>query len=198
MRRVVCSDQGHHMGLGRLSVQRGWLAAAPLALALVQSTSVSARGGQSARDGSTVSNPGRIVFQHDGENVTGFVLYLHQESGSPMRIDLGMLKPDAKGVISAKLPKLQPGSYRAEVAAYNGSGESLRVAAAPPSFVVTGPAAARSEANHAPDVTHEPAADPSPKKPAADPATKTDDSGSKKGGIGKRFWKVLVGDDDKP
>ena len=27
---------------------------------------------------------------------------------------------------------------------------------------------------------------------------KTEDTGSKKGGIGKRFWKVLVGDDDKP
>ena len=180
---------GTILGLGRLRVQRGWLVAA-LALALAQSPWVAARAGQSARDGSTVSNPRRIVFQHDGKNVDGFAVYLQQESGSPMRIDLGMLKPDAKGVISATLPKLPSGSYRAEVAAYNGLGESPRVAAAPPSFVVTGPAAARSEVNRAPDVQHEPATDAAPKK--------TEDSGSKRDGIGKRFWKVLVGDDDKP
>ena len=185
---------GHNMDLGRLRVQRGWLVGA-LAVALVQSPWVPAQAGQSARDGSTVSNPGRIVFQHDGKDVSGFVLYLQPEGGSPIRIDLGMLKPDAKGLISTTLPKLPSGSYRAEVAAYNGSGESPRVAAAPPSFVVTGPAAARSEANHATHVQHEPVPDPAPKKTED---KKTEDSGSKKGGVGKRFWKVLVGDDDKP
>jgi hypothetical protein len=106
-----------------------------------------------------------------------------------------MLKPDAKGLISATLPKLPPGSYRAEVAAYNGSGESPKVPAATPSFTVTGPVAAPSEANHATHVEREPVADPAPKKTED---KKTDDTGSKKGGIGKRFWKVLVGDDDKP
>jgi len=182
------------MDLGRLRVQRGWLAAA-LAVVLVQSPWVPAQAGQSAGDGSTVPNPSRIVFQHDGKNVGGFVLYLEPQSDSPIRIDLGMLKPDAKGLISAKLPKLPSGSYRAEVAAYNGSGESPRVPAAPPSFVVTAPAAGRSEANRATDVQHEPVADPAPKK--ADDK-KTEDTGSKKGGVGKRFWRVLVGDDDKP
>jgi hypothetical protein len=97
--------------------------------------------------------------------------------------------------MSATLPTLPSGSYRAEVAAYNRSGESLRVLAAPPSFVVSGPAAARSEANHATDVQREPAPDPASKKTED---KRTEDSGSKKGGVGKRFWKVLVGDDDKP
>ena len=178
----------------RLRVQRGWLAAA-LAAALVQSPGVPAQAGQSAGGGSTVSNPGRIVFQHDGKNVSGFALYLEPEGGSPIRIDLGMLKPDAKGLISATLPKLPPGSYRAEVAAYNGSGESPKVPAATPSFTVTGPAAAPSEATFATHVQQEPVADPAPKKTED---KKTDDTESKKGGIGKRFWKVLVGDDDKP
>ncbi len=177
----------------RLRVQRGWLAAA-LAAALVQSPGVSAQAGQSAGAGSTVSNPSRIVFQHDGKNVSGFALYLEPESGSPLRIDLGLLKPDAKGLISATLPKLPSGSYRAEIAAYNGLGESPRVPAAPPSFAVTAPAAAPSEANHATHV-QEPVPDPTQKKTAD---KKTEDTGSKKGGIGKRFWKVLVGDDDKP
>jgi len=81
------------------------------------------------------------------------------------------------------------------VAAYNGSGESPKVAAAPPSFAVTAPAAAPSEANRATHVQQAPVADPAPKKTAD---KKTDDTGSKKAGIGKRFWKVLVGDDDKP
>jgi hypothetical protein len=184
----------HHMDLGRLRVQRGWLAAM-VAVALVQSPWVTARAGQSARDGSTVPSPGRIVFQHDGKNVSGFVLYLQPETGSPIRIDLGMLKPDAKGLISAALPKLPPGSYRAEVAAYNMSSESPRVAADPPSFVLTWPAAARSEANHATNVPHEPVPAPAPKKTKD---KRTEDSGSKKSGVGKRFWKVLVGDDDKP
>src|SRR5258706_2048108 len=136
---------GHHMDFGRLRVQRGWLAAAT-AVALVQSPWVPAQAGQSARSGSTVSNPGHIVFQHDGKDVNGFVLYLLPEDGSPIRVDLGMLKPDAKGLISATLPKLPSGSYRAEAAAYNGSGQSPRVAAPPPSFVVNGPPAAPSEA----------------------------------------------------
>jgi hypothetical protein len=182
------------MDLVRLRVQRGWLAAA-LAVVFVQSPVAPVQAGQSASDGSTVSNPSRIVFQHDGKNVGGFVLYLEPQSGSPMRIDLGMLKPDAKGLISTTLPMLAPGSYRAEVAAYNGSGESPRVAAAPPSFVMTGPAAARSEANHATDVRHEPVPEPAPKKTED---KRTEDTGSKKAGVGKRFWKVLVGDDDKP
>jgi hypothetical protein len=134
------------------------------------------------------------VFQHDGKNVSGFALYLEPADGSPIRIDLGMLKPDAKGLISAMLPKLPPGSYRAEVAAYNGLGESPRVPAGPPSFAVTAPASASSDANHA---THapQPVADPTPGKTED---KKTGDTGSKKGGVGKRFWKVLVGDDDKP
>jgi hypothetical protein len=106
-----------------------------------------------------------------------------------------MLKSDAKGLISATIPKLPSGSYRAEVAAYNGLGESPRVAAVPPSFVVTGPAPARSAANQATDVRHEPPPNPAPKKTED---KKAEDSGSKKGGVGKRFWKVLVGDDDKP
>jgi len=184
----------HYMDLGRLRFRRGWLAAA-LAVALVQSPGVPAQAGQSAGGGSSVSNPSRIVFQHDGKNVSGFVLYLQPEGGSPLRIDLGMLKPDAKGLMSATLPKLPSGSYRAEVAAYNASGESPRVPAAPPSFVVSGPAAVRSEANHAHEVQREPVPDPASKKTED---KKAEDSGSKKGGVGKRFWKVLVGDDDKP
>lgn len=182
------------MDVVRLRVQRGWRAVA-LAVALVLSLGGAAQAGQSARNGSTVSNPSRIVFQHDGKDVSGFALYLEPESGSPIRIDLGMLKPDGKGLISATLPKLPSGSYRAGIAAYNGSGESPRVPAAPPSFVITASAAARSQPNPTTEVQHAPVADPASEKTED---TKAEDSGSKKGGVGKRFWKVLVGDDDKP
>src|SRR5258705_9385218 len=120
---------------------------------------------------------------------------MQRDADTPIRIGLQTMNKDAKTLTSAVLPKLPSGSYRAEVAAYNGLGESPRVPAAPGSFVVTGPAAAHSEANHATDVHHEPVTAPAPKK-AED--KKTEDTGSKKGGVGKRFWKVLVGDDDKP
>jgi hypothetical protein len=177
----------------RQAVQRRWVVVA-LAAMLVQTPRLPAKAGQSSGDGASVSNPGRIVFQHDGKNINGFVLYLQPESGSFMRIDLGMLRPDVKGLISTTIPRLPSGAYRVEVAAYNGSGESPRVAADPPWFIVTGSAATRSEANHAADVPNEPVQDPTPK----DMGEKKSDKSGSKTGIGKRFWKVLVGDDDKP
>src|SRR5262245_6553394 len=121
-------------------------------LLLYQSSGGTARTEQRERGGRSIEDPARIVFQHDGQNISGFALYLLPDNGSPIRIDLGLLKPDANGNVSASLPPLPAGSYRVEIAAYNAAGESSRAPADPPSIIVTPtspePAAAPSPGHH--------------------------------------------------
>jgi hypothetical protein len=160
-----------------------------VALAVCQASGHVAYAGQQTSESPALRDPRSIVFEHDGKDVLGFALYVQPASGSAIRIDLGPLRPDAKGVVTAAIPHLPAGLYRAEIAAYNGGGESPRVPADPPLFSISTPAAAPAST-----VTDPRAAEPKtsePSKPlAANPP--------KKEPIGKRFWKVIVGDDDKP
>lgn len=146
----------------------------------------------------------RIVFQHEGKNISGFVLYLEPQTGATVRLDLGPLVPDAKGQYSALLPAVPPGTYKVEIAAYNSAGESPRVPADPATLKVSAPAAMSGH-------SHEGVVSPPPARQASEPpkTTQSDndakkqsdpkkDGDAKKDGVGKKFWKVLVGDDDKP
>lgn len=138
-----------------------------------------------AQSTSELVNPSSISFEHDGRNVTGFVAYIATESGPPLRVDLGAIRPD-KGKIVARIPALSPGTYSLAVAAYNPAGESARVRAVPARFRVT-ESAALTKAEPRPDQSAVPAAD---LKKSEQPAK------SKRSFLGKVYG-VVVGSDEE-
>ena len=157
---------------------------------------------QAASKSAAIEDPKRITFEHDGKDVSGFVLYLSPENGTPLRVDLGALKPDGKGIVSAQIPPLPAGHYRVEIAAYNVGGESPRVPANPPEFSVTksmatAPATMSEHSMTGGSERTEGSQASGPPPTDAKPAerSKSDNSG-KKPGAGKRLWRLIVGDDD--
>jgi hypothetical protein len=139
--------------------------------------------GVSAQEKTEGTAPPRIVFEHDGKGVTGFVLYAQPEKGKPLRINLGLVMADATGARAIPMPLLPEGTYSLSVAAYNAAGESpavptsparlsIRIADAPP-----GPIGAPHPGHQ--DVS------PAPPAPARNDGSK---------GVFGRLWKVLVGD----
>jgi hypothetical protein len=121
-----------------------------------------------ATPGTTLQNPSTLSFDHDGVNVSGFVVYLTREGGPASRIDLGALRADAKGHRTTAIPHLPAGTYRVEIAAYNGAGESPRVPATPPRFEVT-----------------------------ADRGNRTNDPSRSSGGLLGRIYRGIVGSDEE-
>lgn len=142
--------------------------------------------GQASGSGAATKAP-RIAFEHDGKDVSGFVVYLSPQAGTPIRLDLGRRAPDATGHIVVVLPDVPLDTYRVEIAAYNSAGESPRTVATPASLTF-GSAAAPGHDHGASAAAHTPT--PPDSKPSTD-ATK------KKSGLG-RLWQVLVGDDSNP
>lgn len=177
-----------------------WLALA-MTLLVMMPPRVSLAAGQGAVGGAT-TDPKRITFEHDGQGVSGYVLYLDPDAGSTLRIDLGALKPVSGNVVSAPLPPLPAGTYHIEIAAYNAGGESPRVPANPPSFTVTAkmsaPASTMSHQMPTPTPVEHEAAAPPPKdeRRVEQPKSSTSDSSAKKPGTGRRLWRVLVGGDE--
>jgi hypothetical protein len=144
---------------------------------------------------SLLVNPSQITFEHDGRDVTGFALYLRRDAGEWVRFDLGALRPDGTGQISAKLPPLSDGDYTMEVAAYDRTAESPHVAANPGRFRITGSTrqdAAATSSTAAPPVASPGPADPPPTSPP-DASTNS----TPKRGILGRLWILVVGDDAK-
>ena len=147
-----------------------------------------AAAGQDNRSGPVTSDPTKIVFEHDGANVAGFVAYISAPGKAARRVDLGALRADPSGEITAPLPPLPAGTYTLELAAYNAAGESERVPAEPRRFTIS---KARESIQSSPATAQvsEPAArPPDPTRATARP--------KKKGGLFGRVWKGVVGDDD--
>lgn len=137
--------------------------------------------------GNAATKAPRITFDHDGKDVSGFVVYLSPQAGPPIRLDVGHRAPDASGHIVVVLPDVPLDTYRVEIAAYNSAGESPRTVATPSSLTFGRSAPA----------THDhgaPAAVAAPAPPESKPSL---DTTKKKGGLG-RLWQVLVGDDSNP
>jgi len=144
---------------------------------------------------SLLVNPSRITFEHDGRDVTGFALYLRRDAGEWVRFDLGALRPDGAGRISAKLPPLGDGVYTMEVASYNRTAESPHVAANPGRFQIAGSVrqdAAATSSTGAPPAAASGAPDP----PLTQPPDTSPNSTPKRGILG-RLWILVVGDDQK-
>lgn len=144
-----------------------------------------------------------LIFEHDGRNVTGFVLYATGvEGGVALAFDLGPLRPDSSGKITAPVPALPNGVYVLEVAAYNQRGESPRVTAVPPRIevssapraAVTG-AEARKPAGTAPKAA--PAAPRATQPvPKAEEAAPKADEAKRRGGVFGKLWRGVIGSDD--
>ena len=133
--------------------------------------------------------PAVVEFDHDGRGVEGFVLYAtRREDGVQRRIDVGMASKAKSGRLQIALPTLEPGTWRLELAAYNGAGESPR-AKADPAEIRIDPAAKTPPSNVRPPA----AAKPVPKTPP--PAQKPAPPPKKKGAMGK-LWSFIVGDDE--
>ena len=129
--------------------------------------------------------PPRIAFEHDGRGVTGFALYAQPERGTAIRVDLGLLAADRKGLRSTSLPSLPEGTYTLSVAAYNAHGESPRVPVAPGRISLP---------------RGQPLAgvgDPSVQGPVAASSPPAASTRERKDGILGRIWKVVVGDDSR-
>lgn len=135
--------------------------------------------------------PPHVEFEHDGRAVTGFALYAVPEGGKEIRVEMGMISPDRRGVRTAAIPPLPDGTYTIAVSAYGAKGESARVSALPGKVTVKGgvqsvalpnaPAPKLQDAPNTKAVDQEPAA-PKPKG----------------GGVFGRIWKGVVGGDDPP
>jgi hypothetical protein len=117
-----------------------------------------------------------LVFEHDGHDVRGFVLYARPEQGQEIRVDLGPVSGDSAGRRSVALPNLPPGTYTLSVAAYNAAGESARAAAAPGRI----------------SVAVEDGGD-SPRTVSTDTGGGAVQPGGSRGIFG-RIWRVVVGD----
>jgi hypothetical protein len=144
----------------------------------------------SASFGVIAQKPGavRITFEHDGEGVSGFVLYAEPESGKALRFDLGLVATDRSGKRTMSLPLLPDGTYRLSVSAYNGAGESARVPASPSRIVVKA-----TPTKVLPDASagHSTSGQPGESEPV--PASAPSDR-PKENGLG-RLWRILVGED---
>jgi hypothetical protein len=128
-----------------------------------------------------------IVFEHDGRDTAGYVLYAKRDRGREVRIDLGRLTPDSSGTVRASLPALPQGTYQLAVAAYNIAGESSRIYVSPARVTLGG---------RSPSTSAGRSADPVPQAPAP-PRPHRDDAGSKpRAGIFGRLWKVVAGSPD--
>lgn len=148
------------------------LAAAVLALSWLSVANV--------RTQDTIVDPKRLEFTQDGGAI-GFVLYAKPVQGRTIRVDLGPLLQDPKGNVTAAFPRLSPGTYAVTLAAYNHFGESEQSNVAPFRVVITERASR----------------DPSPTaigKRGGVTAT-TPGTGD---GLGKRLWRLLIGDDSDP
>jgi hypothetical protein len=155
-------------------------------------------------------NPSSISFEHDGKDVTGFVAYITAQGAPPLRIDLGPLRPDGKGMVVARIPGLAPGSYSIEVAAYNQAGESPRVPTAPARFRIIDQQAAAAPPELARTPAPAPAPVPAPPEPARvaaaapapapaperTPATKEQPK-AKRSFLGKLYGAVVGSDDEE-
>ena len=142
------------------------------------------------------TDPSSISFEHDGKGVSGFAAYVTPDGGEPLRIDLGALKPDAEGKITARIPPLPPGTYTLEIAAYNASGESARIPASPSRVTITAQAGGAAGADH----SQHAASAPPPAKADADKKTKKPEpekkDQEKKKGLFGRVYRGIVGSDD--
>jgi hypothetical protein len=140
----------------------------------------------SAQEGGTY----RVAFEHDGRRVTGFALYAQPPQGEAIRVDLGLIAADRKGLRIAAVPRLPDGAYTLSVAAYNSSGESPRVATTPSNVKVAG---GKIVTASAPAVTTEATA---PVVPAATAPPKSPEPKSEKKGGLRRLWGAVVGEDN--
>jgi hypothetical protein len=135
----------------------------------------------------------RVLFDHDGQGVTGFALYAQPEKGKAIRIDLGLVLADRNGGRSVTVPALPDGTYTLSVAAYNRAGESARVGAAPARITVRQKQAAviNAPGQRAPDPLPLPPAEVSASAPPPSPSPV---SSKPKKPLG-RLWRAVVGDD---
>lgn len=106
----------------------------------------------------------RVSFEHDGQGVTGFVLYATPEEGKA-RIDLGLIPVGERGMGSILLPVLPEGTFALSVAAYSAAGESAPAPASPAYVTVRKVDARAVAAAVKPDVAAPPA------KPASSETT---------------------------
>jgi hypothetical protein len=131
-----------------------------------------------------------MEFEQVGHDIKGFVLYAtRREDGAERRIDVGLPSKSATGRFRVPLPRLEKGTWRIELAAYNDAGESPRAMADPPEVRVD-PEAPKPQ----PATKSQPAAKGSPERsPAAQKAPPPQKK--KKGAMGK-LWTFIVGDDE--
>lgn len=140
----------------------------------------------------------RIEFEHDGLNVTGFVLYATPEGGVPLAFDLGPLRPDNLGRVSVAVPMLPDGVYLIEVAGYNAGGEGPRARANPATVVVSG----GQVTPRAEGIAARPAAAPASPRAAPAPAPRVRQEpsatkpGGKRGGVFGKIWRGVIGSDN--
>lgn len=129
-----------------------------------------------------------LTLEHDGRNLTGFVVYAtRQEDGERRRFDAGLPERSPDGEYRIQLPPLDDGTWRFQVAAYNGAGESAAVAVNGPTLTVGDPGKVRAAARDRPRRQERSAS--TPKKPAETAEEK---------GVLRRLWRVIVGGDDPP
>jgi hypothetical protein len=142
----------------------------------------------------TISLPAIVEFDHDGHGVKGFVLYAtRREDGAERRFDLGMPSKARSGRFQIAVPTLEEGTWRFELAAYNGDGESPRAKANPGEVRVDRgrkspappPASAKAPAPRSPGAG----------KPTPPPSQKPPPPKKKKGAM-KKLWGLIVGEDD--
>jgi hypothetical protein len=140
-----------------------------------------------------------LEFDQGGHDVKGFVLYAtRREDGVERRIDLG-LPSRAHGRFRVPLPPLEAGTWRIELTAYNGAGESPRAKANPPELHIDAatpktPPVAKS----APVASGSGKSSPGAKSPpaAAKPPKPSPPPKNKKAGVMRKLWIVLVGADE--
>lgn len=129
-----------------------------------------------------------LTLEHDGRNLTGFVVYAtRQEDGERRRFDAGLPERTPDGEYRIQLPPLDDGTWRIQVAAYNGAGESAAVAVSGPTLRVGDPDKVRAAAPERPKRKERSAS--TRRKPAET---------AEDGGVLRRLWRVIVGDDDPP
>jgi hypothetical protein len=138
--------------------------------------------------------PAVIEFDHDGVGVTGFVLYAtRREDGAQRRIDVRMPAKTKAGRWQVTLPTLEKGTWRLELAAYNGAGESPRAKADPPEVRIDPKISPKPPAPPAVKAATKPP--PAAQKPTPPPQKTPPPPKKKKGAMGK-LWSLIVGDDE--
>ena len=137
--------------------------------------------GAAAQDADRPVNPTRLTFEHTGESVSGFAIYLSRDGAPEERVDIGRGTRDRDGRVVVDLTTLPDGTYRIEVAAYNSAGEGARVSPEPATFVVArGRAPTGALALPAPNGI----------------ATEGQPAESQRPGFWRRLWIILVGRDE--